>query len=310
MDPLISIGMPVFNWEQTLNAAVQSILNQTYSNWELILIDDGSQDKTLEIAHSFQDPRIKIVCGGSNHQLPSRLNQSIELSRGKYFARMDGDDVSYPERLQRQVEYLEQHPEIDLLSTAYINFNDRGEAVGVKAVPESHEQICARPWAGFPVQHPTWTGRLDWFEKHQYRSDAIRMEDYDLMLRTYQTSKFATLPEFLLGYRVPSLSLKKSLTGRYYLCRLLIQTALKNRSWRFGLAIVAQISKSVLEIFSVGAGLGYKLLKHRIGTPVRQAELNKWQQVLSQSNQLGSVSATKQVNRTAVDWEMILKTAE
>lgn len=94
MDPLVSTGMPVFNCQQTLNTAVQSILNQTYSNWKLIMIDDGFQDRTLDIAHSFHDPRIKVVSGGQNQQLPIRLNQAIALSRGKCFARMDGDDVS------------------------------------------------------------------------------------------------------------------------------------------------------------------------------------------------------------------------
>jgi glycosyltransferase involved in cell wall biosynthesis len=284
MEPLVSIGMPVFNCEQTLDTAVRSILNQTYSNWELILIDDGSQDRTLEIAHSFQDPRIKVVGGGSNQQLPTRLNQAIALSRGKYFARMDGDDISYPERLQRQVEYLEQHAEIDLLGTAYINFNENGEAVGVEASKESHGKICARPWVGFDLQHPTWMGRLNWFQQYQYRSDAIRMEDYDIMLRTYQTSNFAALPDFLLGYRLPALSLKKSLTGRYYLCRLLIQTAVKNQNWLFGYQVLVQMAKSLVEIVSVGAGLGYKLLRHRIGTPIKEAELVQWQQIWSQCN--------------------------
>jgi glycosyltransferase involved in cell wall biosynthesis len=284
MDPLVSIGMPVFNCELTLSTAVRSILNQTYSNWELILIDDGSQDRTLEIAHSFQDPRIKVVSGGCNQQLPTRLNQAIALSRGKYFARMDGDDVSYPERLQRQVEYLEQHAEIDLLGTAHVNFNADGEAIGVEESKESHRKICARPWVGFELQHPTWMGRLDWFQQYQYRSDAIRMEDYDIMLRTYQTSNFAALPDFLLGYRVPALSLKKSLTGRYYLCRLLIPTAFKNRNWLFGYQVIAQIAKSLVEIVSVGSGLGYKLLRHRIGTPIKEAELVQWQQIWSQCN--------------------------
>jgi glycosyltransferase involved in cell wall biosynthesis len=93
MQPLVSIGMPVFNCERTLSTAIQSILNQTYANWELIIIDDGSKDKTLEIAKSFRDPRIEVINDGQNQRLPIRLNQAIALSRGKYFARMDGDDV-------------------------------------------------------------------------------------------------------------------------------------------------------------------------------------------------------------------------
>ena len=111
------------------------------------------------------------------------------------------------------------------------------------------------------------------------------MEDYDLMLRTYQTSNFAALPDFLLGYRVPDLSLQKSLTGRYYLCRLLVQTAFKNQNWLFGCEVLAQIAKSLVEIVAVWSGLGYKLLRHRIGTPIKEAELIQWQQIWSESNQ-------------------------
>jgi glycosyltransferase involved in cell wall biosynthesis len=88
MQPLVSIGMPVFNCERTLSTAIQSILNQTYSNWELIIIDDGSRDKTLEVANSFRDPRIEVINDGQNQRLPIRLNQAIALSRGKYFARI------------------------------------------------------------------------------------------------------------------------------------------------------------------------------------------------------------------------------
>jgi glycosyltransferase involved in cell wall biosynthesis len=281
MDPLVSIGMPVFNCEKTLNIAVQSILNQTYSNWELILIDDGSNDNTLEIARSFQDPRIKVIADDLNQQLPTRLNQSIALSRGKYFARMDGDDVSYPERLQRQVEYLEQHPEIDLLGTGSINFRD-GKATGAVQLEESHAGICARPWASFILLHPTWMGKLEWFREHQYQPNAIRMEDQDLLLRTYQTSNFAALPDILLGYRVASLSLKKTLTGRYNLCLALSKKALKDRNLIFVYGILLHIIKSCVEIVVIGTGLGFKFLRHRMGTPIEATDIAQWRKIWSQ----------------------------
>ena len=281
MQPLVSIGMSVFNCEQTLSTAVQSILNQTYANWELIIIDDGSKDQTLAIAKSFRDPRIKVINDGQNQRLPMRLNQSIALSRGKYFARMDGDDVSYPERLQRQVEYLEQHPEIDLLGTACVNFDRDGRATGTIPWKHSHSEICARPWVGFPLQHPTWMGKLDWFKKFQYRPDAIGMEDYEMMLRTYQTSRFAALPEILLGYRVTSLSLKKILVSRYHLCISLIQKALTDRKWIFVYGVFLQIAKLLVEIVIVPTGLGLKLMKHRLGAPVQASDMARWQQTWS-----------------------------
>jgi glycosyltransferase involved in cell wall biosynthesis len=284
MEPLISIGMPVFNCEKTLSTAVQSIINQTYSNWELILIDDGSKDQTLAIAKSFRDPRIQVIADGHNQRLPVRLNQAIAASRGKYFARMDGDDFSYPERLQRQVEYLEHHPEIDLLGTAGINFDRDGRVTGATPWKQSHAEICARPWVGFPLQHPTWMGKLDWFQKFQYRPDAIGMEDYEIMLRTYQTSQFAALPEILLGYRVASLSLKKILISRYHFCVSLLQKALTDRNWIFVYGVLLQVAKSLVEIMTVPTGLGLKLMKHRLGSPVPAADIAQWQTNWSKFN--------------------------
>jgi glycosyltransferase involved in cell wall biosynthesis len=292
MEPLVSIGMPVFNCEKTLNTAVQSILNQTYSNWELILIDDGSSDRTLAIANSFQDPRIRVISDGLNQRLPLRLNQAIGLSRGKYFARMDGDDVSYPERLERQVAYLEKHAEIDLLGTASINFDASGQALGAVRLEESHAGICARPWVGFILLHPTWMGKLDWFQTAEYRTKAIRMEDYDILLRTYQTSRFASLPDVLLGYRVASLSLPKILSGRYHICIALIEKTVADRNLMFAYGILEQIAKSVVETFLIGTGLGLKLLPHRVGTPIKEADLARWQQVWDLCNSEDSSEQT------------------
>jgi glycosyltransferase involved in cell wall biosynthesis len=278
MQPLVSIGMSVFNCERTLSTAIQSIVNQTYPNWELIIIDDGSQDRTLSIAKSFLDPRIKVITDGCNQRLPIRLNQAIGLSRGKYFARMDGDDISYPERLQRQVEHLEQHPEIDLLATAGVNFDRNGRATGATPWKQSHAEICARPWVGFPMIHPTWMGKLDWFQKFQYRPDAIGMEDYEIMLRAHQNSRFASLPDILLGYRVTSLSLKKILVSRYHLCISLIQKALTDHKWIFVYGVFLQVAKLLVEIVTVPTGLGLKLMKHRLGAPLEASDIDRWQQ--------------------------------
>ena len=199
--PLISIAMPVYNCEPTLAPAIRSILHQTFENYELLLLDDGSSDRTLEVARSFPDPRIHVFDDRSHQGLVSRLNQAIDLSRGKYFARMDGDDVSYPERLALQVEHLQQHPEIDLLGGGILVFKRDGEVLGTREVRTSHQQICRRPWAGFHLPHPTWIGKTVWFRKHHYRPDALRCEDQELLVRTHKESQFAALGEIVLGYR-------------------------------------------------------------------------------------------------------------
>jgi glycosyltransferase involved in cell wall biosynthesis len=284
MEQLVSIGMPIFNCEKTLRSAIYSILNQTYRNWELILIDDGSKDKTLHIAQSFKDQRIRVTADGLHINLPSRLNQAIAISRGKYFARMDGDDISYPERIQTQVEYLENHLDVDLLGARAIVFGRDGSVRGASDKKQLHSEICCRPWQGFSLLHPTWMGRIEWFRAHQYRAEAIRMEDYDILLRTYKNSCFHRLPKILLGYRVESLSLKKTLIGRYYLSTTLIETALRERNYLFAYGVVEQAAKALVDIFAITTGLNFKILRHRAGSPVEAAELIRWRQIWDECN--------------------------
>jgi glycosyltransferase involved in cell wall biosynthesis len=284
MQPLVSIGMPVFNSERTLKSSVQSIINQTYSNWELFLIDDGSTDRTLEVAHSFKDPRIQVIADGLNQQLPMRLNQAISLSQGKYFARMDGDDISYPERLQRQVAHLEAHPEVDLLGTTTIIIDKDAQATCMATRKLTHAEICARPWAGFSLCHPTWMGKVEWFAKHQYQPDAIRMEDYDFMLRTYQNSRFAALPDILLGYRVSSLSLKKIVNARYHNCIALGKKALTEKNYLFAYGVLEQFAKILVETLAITTGVGLKVLRHRVGDPMSKEDLVQWEKIWDQCN--------------------------
>lgn len=282
--PLISIGMPVRNCQGTLPSAMRSLLMQTYSHWELLLIDDGSSDQTLEIAQRFADPRIRVYSDGESQGLSARLNQSIAMAQGKYFARMDGDDVAYPERLERQVSYLEQHPDVDLVGAWVMVFGPAGTPLGKRAGPETHIAICARPFAGFPIAHPTYVGRLEWFRRYRYRNEAIRCEDQDLLLRSYCFSRFANVPKILLGYREEGIDLKKILTGRWFFAKALAREF--RRQQRPGLAIRAvweQVMKAVLDCVAVGSGLNYRLLRHR-AQPITNIERREWERVWASVN--------------------------
>lgn len=286
MKPLVSIAMPVFNCEKTLKAAVHSILNQTYQNWELLLIDDGSKDNTLEIATNFKDPRIRVIADGLNQKLQRRLNQAIALSKGKYFARMDGDDIAYPERLKSQVEYLEEHPEIDLLGTRYLVFDGQGNPMGIsQGNLLEHNEICHRPRAGFKILHPTWMGKLEWFRTYQYRTWVTRAEDYEILLRSYQSSHFACLSDILLAYRVANLSLKKSLLSRYNLSIILLEKAWTEKKYGWTWGVIEQLAKASVDAVAMSTGLNFKLLRHRTGNyPVSPKELRQWKQIWEQCN--------------------------
>lgn len=280
--------MPIFNCEKTLVIAVRSILNQTYSNWELLLMEDSSSDHTLEVARSFSDPRISVFTDHSHKGLVHRLNDAVAISRGEYFARMDADDVAYPERLERQTKYLECHPEIDLLGCSMLVFRGNGVAVGSRLAPETHQEICQRPSDGFYVGHPTWMGRTPWFRAHPYDPRAIRAEDQVLLLRSYSTSCFACLPEILCGYREDRLVLSKILRGRYEFAKSAFRECLDLETYFTAFAaIVRQFGKAIVETVAIATGLKYHLLTHRARS-LSPASLLRWSEVWSQVNDADS----------------------
>jgi len=283
--PLVTVGMGVRNCERTLGPAIASIINQTFQNWELLVIDDGSSDATMSLASSFDDPRIITISDGiivldrKHHGLPGRLNQAVKLARGKYFARMDGDDIAYPERFRRQVDFLEANSDVDLLATAMIVFKDDGTVLGCRPVPTSHEEICARPWAGIPMGHPTWMGKLKWFRKNPYFEGCVRMEDKELLFRTCKTSKFACINEPLLAYRENSLSVTKVMSARWGFAKVLVS---EGNLKEVVLGLGGQAVASLRDVAAISSGLNYKVLRHR-AVPVTPNLMKGWAQLWSSS---------------------------
>jgi glycosyltransferase involved in cell wall biosynthesis len=277
--PCVSIGMPVRNCESTVGPAIQSILNQTFSDWELLIIDDGSSDQTVNLARAYSDPRIRVFADGKHEGLVARLNQAIGLSRGRYFARMDGDDISYPERLTLQVEFMARHPETDLVGGGILTFGSRGRALGIRKNRTTHGDICRRPWAGLCLGHPTWLGRMEWFRTHLYRSNAIRCEDQDLLLRTHETSRFAAVPEIVLGYREERLSLENILVGRKSFVRSVLHQARSKRQYRVMImATIEHVAKGLVDCVAISTGLNHRLLRQR-AMPMRETMLRRWKEV-------------------------------
>lgn len=205
MPPLVTVAMPVYNAGKYLRSAVLSIVQQTFMNWELLIIDDGSTDNALQEIADIKDLRIRILRDGENRGLAARLNEAIDLARGQYIARMDQDDVSYPERFARQVRRLQSDSTLDLVAVCAITINEKDEIVGSLPCVHLHEEICARPWRGFYLPHPSWMGKTQWFRTHRYIVPGPYFcEDQELLLRSYKVSRFATLEEVLLAYRVKS----------------------------------------------------------------------------------------------------------
>ena len=272
--PSVSIGMPVYNGAETLAAAIRSIISQTYQNWELLIMDDGSTDGSEHIAASFGDPRIRVIRGDDNRGIVYRLNEAVRLAQGDYFARMDADDISFPERVAHQVSYLDKHPEISLVGAQVLVFSGEGVVKGSVPVYGSHDEIVARPWMGFCLAHPTWMGRRDWFLANPYDQSANGAEDQQLLFRTRKTNRFACLQEILLGYREENRTLKKLWARRRCFLRGIVPVALRTDG--VGLAIlivVVQLAKMASDFahFAFGA----KLLRNRM-YGVNESTLGLW----------------------------------
>ena len=213
--PLVSVILPVFNGGDYLVTAVKSIIHQTYTHWELIIIDDGSTDNAIKNLASVIDSRIRILSDGLNKGLASRLNEAVKIATGVYIARMDADDVCFPTRLAEQVEFLDTHPTIDLVGCRAVVFKSAEKIIGLLPFRDSHAQLCAQPWRNIPLPHPTWMGRRHWFSAHPYRLPEVRRaEDQELLLRCYPASTFACIDKVLLGYRQGPFKLWRTVTAR------------------------------------------------------------------------------------------------
>ena len=179
----VSIGIPFFNPGNVFRESIQSILNQTYSDFELILLDDGSTDNSLEIAHSFKDKRIKVISDGGNKGLPYRLNQLVDISQGEYIARMDADDLSSSVRIELQTSLLENTPDVDIIATGLCSITDKNKIIGYRLpsidkrmTPSVTDAIFGRS----EIAHATILVRKSWYLRNRYNEKAKLMEDYQL----------------------------------------------------------------------------------------------------------------------------------
>ena len=209
----VSVIMGVYNCEKTLREAIDSILNQTYSNWELIVCDDGSSDATYKIAEEYYKKysgKIILLRNEENKKLSYTLNRCLEAATGELIARMDGDDVSCPDRLQRQVDYLRQHPEIQLVGTGMRCFDENGFhcIMHPPAKPCSKNLIQGTPF--FHATILTYKYVYETIGGYCLKKRAERVEDIDLWFRFYANCFVgANLDEPLYNVREDSNSIRR-----------------------------------------------------------------------------------------------------
>lgn len=211
MRPKVSVLMPVYNSGPFLKAAIESVLAQTYLDFEFIIINDGSTDESKQVIKSFTDDRIRYIENENNIGIIKSRNKGLQLAQGVYIANMDSDDISLPTRLEKQIHYLEQHPEVSILATKLILINENDIEIGfwpedIKCI--SSKQIKKTLPIINCVGQPTVMMRADVVKQIGYNENFIHNEDWGLWLEALSKGKqIEKLDEFLLKYRIHSSSI-------------------------------------------------------------------------------------------------------
>lgn len=202
--PVISVILPAYNAEQTIEESIQSIVSQTFIDWELIIINDGSTDNTKTKILSFIDSRIKYVENDGNKGLIYTLNRGIDLATGKYIARMDADDICMPERFEKQVAFMEENPKVIVCGTQIKYFGTKKKSYKKLVFTEHDRDLKDMLAMSTCFAHPSVMLRRDVLIENKVRYDKCfkNAEDYAMWVELMPFGEFANLPDTLLNYRV------------------------------------------------------------------------------------------------------------
>jgi len=242
--PRVTIGISFYNNEKTLFDSIRSVFAQTYSDWEIILVNDGSTDNSTNIVERINDPRIRVVNHGERRGLSHRLNEIAQLARGKYLARMDADDLMHPDRIEIQWNYLEKNSEIDLVGTATFIIDDQLNVIGKRGESfgsTSADEVLRRRTL---FVHPTVFGRAEWFRKNPYLEErwCSRAQDYELWIRTCQSldNRFGHISTPLLYYRESGNFNYKRYRESMRCCRTIVK--------KYGPKLIGRLAANTLRI--------------------------------------------------------------
>lgn len=200
--PKITVLMPVYNGEKYLREAIDSILNQTFKDFEFLIINDGSTDNSVKIIGSYKNPRIRLIHNEKNLGLIFSLNRGLNLACGEYIARMDCDDISLPERLLVQVNFMEKNPQVSVCGS-WTKIIGRDKEF-INKYPLTDEELRARLLFNTPLAHPTIIIRKEIIKNYglKYDENYKHAEDYQLWARIIKYTKISNIPKVLLLYRM------------------------------------------------------------------------------------------------------------
>lgn len=199
--PKVSVIMPVYNGGKHLGEAIQSILDQSFRDFELIIINDGSTDNSEQIILGYNDPRIQYVKNNENLRLIKTLNKGLDLARGEFIARMDQDDIANPERFTKQVSIFENNHDVGVCGTWFTFFGDQKERTVIQH-PQTHDAIKIHLLGHSTLGHPTVMMRKSAIKNLRYDEQYQAAEDYEFWVRLSTITKMYNIPESLLDYRM------------------------------------------------------------------------------------------------------------
>ncbi len=259
---IVTIGLPVQSGLEEFKIAIKSIFSQTFQSWILIIFCDGASREIVKEALKIHDKRVIVHINEDNLGLPEALNKIANMTTTKYLVRMDADDVMHSERLSRQLQYLQAHPDIDVLATGSYLTDESLRVSGFYREPKLPDKRHNYLKSGI-FCHPSVVMKTSWSISNPYDPQWIRTEDKELWLRTFSYSNFAKIEDRLMFIRVPK-SLdkqKQKLTAKYN--RKLIAT--KGGSVAPGFFCLWLISKSYAKqvIFWILISIGLSTLVHR-----------------------------------------------
>ncbi len=279
--PQLTIGLAVYNEARHLRQTLASILAQTFTDWELLVLDDGSTDGSVAIVRSFADARVRLLADGRNLGPAARFNQIARDTRGPFVARMDADDLMHPRRLEKQVAFLQAHPEVDAVGCALLILDERGQPAGVRVLPSAHADLTGNLLHGVSLASGTVLARAAWLRRFPFNETNRHAEDWELWFTSASQGRFANLPEPLYLYReYEAYSLAKYVRAKREMMRL---------QWRarqrFGSGAVA--AEMVSQLLRIGVNLalaplgGRHYLVRRRSRPLRSADRVFWQETQS-----------------------------
>ena len=202
-NPHVSVVMAVYNAQKYVSDAIESILCQTYNDFEFIIIEDGSSDQSLKIIQSYSDPRIKVIRNKENLKLINSLNLGLQKARGRYIVRMDADDVSRPDRIEKQVNYMESHPDCVLCGTSYRIFGDGVTARNI-VYPSDSQSIRYHVLSNTYFLHPSTCFRREVIKNQslKYSQDFLHVEDHWFFFELLHHGEGHIMKDILLDYRI------------------------------------------------------------------------------------------------------------